>query len=363
MDFSSFMLDIIIYKIYKEIRGILSMNLSSMKKLETNNISNSLNDLVSYVSSDMEKVNQVLRDKMDSPVSLIPTLAGHLIRSGGKRLRPMLTAATSKLFNYKGERHISLAACVEFIHTATLLHDDVVDESDMRRGQESANAIWGNKSTVLVGDFLFTRSFELMVADENINVMRILSKAASTVVEGEVLQLLTGDDLNTPESDYYKVMKAKTSALFSAACEVSAAIVNASDEKHKALREYGENLGVTFQLIDDMLDYLSDSETLGKNAGDDFREGKVTLPIILSYQVACNDEKDFWKRTMTDMDQQQGDFEKALKYLNKHQIFSIIQNKANEYAKKAAECLEVFEDSEIKSILQRLAFYCVDRNY
>jgi len=339
------------------------VGLATIQSTMHENAASSLNELSRAVASDIEQVNKVLRQKMQSPVNLIPELAGHLIRSGGKRLRPMLTIATSKLFNYEGQRHINLAACVEFIHTATLLHDDVVDESDIRRGQESANAIWGNKPSVLVGDFLFTRAFELMVADGCHQVLRILSQAASTIVEGEIMQLLTGDDLQTPEEKYFEVIRCKTAALFSAACEVSAAICNRSPEEHEALRQYGENLGITFQLIDDMLDYSSDSLTLGKKTGDDFYEGKVTLPVIIAYEAGHEKEKQFWHRTMVEQNQQKNDFEQALKYMKKYQAFSIIQSKANHYATQAAQALEIFKDSEMKNLLQRLAFYCVHRPY
>ena len=246
-----------------------------------------LNTLVALVGDDLAACNHTIVARMDSPVALIPQLAAHLVAAGGKRLRPLLTLASARLCGYPGSaggaRHVALAACVEFIHTATLLHDDVVDESALRRGMASANAVFGNQASVLVGDFLFARAFQLMVEDGSLRVLGILSQAAATIAEGEVLQLVTQNDLSTPEARYLDVVKGKTAALFAAACQVGAVVAERPADEEAALAEYGLNLGIAFQLVDDALDYAADQATLGKTVGDDFREGKITLPVLLAY--------------------------------------------------------------------------------
>ena len=242
----------------------------------------SLETIHGLVLEDLKRVNQVIVDHMQSPVTLIPQLAGHLVAAGGKRLRPVLTLAAAKLCGYDGQRHIPLAACVEFIHTATLLHDDVVDESMLRRGRDSANALWGNQPSVLVGDFLFARAFELMVADGSLKVLKILSKASSVIAEGEVLQLMTTNDTATSEEAYLEVIRAKTATLFAAAAQIGAVVADRPKVEEEALESYGMNLGIAFQLIDDVLDYSAVQAELGKTVGDDFREGKISLPVVLA---------------------------------------------------------------------------------
>ena len=249
---------------------------------------------------------------MDSPVALIPQLAAHIVAAGGKRLRPLLTLACARLCGYGGERHVKLAACVEFIHTATLLHDDVVDESLLRRGLASANAVFGNQASVLVGDFLFARAFQLMVEDGSLEVLSILSRAAATIAEGEVLQLVTQNDLATSEARYLDVIRGKTAALFAAACEVGAVVADRPDAEAAALAEFGMNLGIAFQLVDDALDYAADQSVLGKTVGDDFREGKITLPVLVAYQAGDPADCDFWHRTIETNEQNEADLDHAL---------------------------------------------------
>jgi octaprenyl-diphosphate synthase len=243
----------------------------------------SLDPLVALVAGGMNEVNSVILARMQSHVPLIPELAGHLIASGGKRMRPMLTLASAALLGYPGNRHFKLAATVEFIHTATLLHDDVVDHSDLRRGRKTANVIWGNSASVLVGDFLFSRAFELMVEDGSLKVLKILSNASAVIAEGEVNQLTTQRRVETREEQYLDVIGAKTAALFAAACRIAAVVAERDEATELALDSYGRNLGIAFQLVDDAIDYVSDAATMGKGVGDDFRDGKVTLPVILAY--------------------------------------------------------------------------------
>lgn len=320
--------------------------------------------LTNLVSDDLKAVNQAILERMQSPVVLIPQLAGHLIAAGGKRLRPMLTLASAQLLNYDGDKHIGLAACVEFIHTATLLHDDVVDESDLRRGQESANAIWGNKASVLVGDFLFSRSFELMVQADSLKVMEILSHASSVIAEGEVLQLITANDADTTEKAYLEVIQAKTAQLFAAACHVGGLVAGATTAQEEALQSYGNNLGIAFQLIDDALDYNAKQEEMGKAVGDDFRDGKMTLPVILAVARGDAEEKTFWKRTQEDQDFQDGDLAHAMALLKKHNTIDDTVTRAREYGEKAiADLDEAFGDCPAKEALKGIVEFCIERAY
>ncbi|HEC14183.1 MAG TPA: polyprenyl synthetase family protein, partial [Rhodospirillales bacterium] len=278
----------------------------------------SLDTLTALVAEDLKEVNRLVIKRMDSPVALIPQLAGHIVAAGGKRLRPVLTLASARLCRYEGQRHVALAACVEFIHTATLLHDDVVDESDLRRGLASANALWGNKPSVLVGDFLFSRSFELMVEDGSLDVLRILSNTSAVIAEGEVAQLLTANDTETGETAYLDVIKAKTAQLFAAACRLGAVVAERPKVEEDALDTYGMNLGIAFQLIDDSLDFSAKQATLGKAVGDDFRDGKITLPIILAFRRGDEEDRIFWRRTLEDQDQRDGDLEHAISLMETH---------------------------------------------
>src|SRR5437870_5649992 len=255
----------------------------------------SLDPLSQLLGSDLECVNRLIVERMQSPVALIPQLAGHIVASGGKRLRPMLTLGCARLCGYRGTRHVALAAAVEFIHTATLLHDDVVDASDLRRGRDTANAVWGNKPPILVGDFLFSRSFELMVADGSLRILEILSRASSIIAEGEVLQLMTQNDTQTTEAAYLEVIQAKTAELFAAASRIGAVLAERPQQEEDALDRFGRNLGIAFQLVDDMLDFSACQSELGKSIGDDFRDGKVTLPVLLAFDRGDEAERAFWR--------------------------------------------------------------------
>ena len=277
-----------------------------------------LHALQNLVGDELGEVNDVIVARMQSRVDLIPQLANHLIASGGKRLRPMLTLASAKLSGYVGDRQVKLAACVEFIHTATLLHDDVVDESDLRRGRATANAVFGNEASVLVGDFLFSRSFQLMVEDGSLRVLEILSNASSVIAEGEVAQLITNNDTSTSEDAYLEVIRAKTAALFAAACSIGAVVAERPNVEEDALESYGRNLGIAFQLVDDALDYSAEQAALGKTVGDDFREGKITLPVVLAYRRGSDDERAFWQQTLEDGDRGDDDFDRAVALMTKH---------------------------------------------
>lgn len=331
----------------------------SAKKKETSPI----DTLQAMVADEMNEVNEAILNRMESPVALIPQLAGHLIASGGKRLRPMLTLASARMLGYEGKRHINLAACVEFIHTATLLHDDVVDESKLRRGQETANEIWGNQPSVLVGDFLFSRSFELMVEDGSLKVLKILSRASSIIAEGEVLQLTTANDTSTTEDVYLDVIAAKTAALFAAACEIAGVVAEQGEKVETALSTYGKYLGIAFQIVDDVLDYSAKQATLGKTVGDDFREGKITLPIILAFHRGSDEERGFWNRTMADLEQTDGDLNQAMDLLHKHNALNDTIERARHYGAMAKDALGIFPNNPSKQILCDIVDFCISRAY
>ena len=325
--------------------------------------SDALARLIVLVKPDIEACNRVIVARMDSPVVLIPQLAAHIVAAGGKRLRPLLTLATARMCGYpaEGVRHVHLAACVEFIHTATLLHDDVVDESLLRRGLASANAVFGNKASVLVGDFLFARAFQLMVEDGSLQVLGILSSAAATIAEGEVLQLVTQNDLSTPEDRYLDVVRGKTAALFSAACQVGAVVVDRPQVEQEALIAYGMNLGMAFQLVDDALDYAADQAMLGKTVGDDFREGKVTLPVLAAYAAGSEPERAFWRRTIEDSDQTDADLDHALALMRDRGAIRATFDRATRYAAAAKHQLRIFPDSLVRRSLMDVADYTVIR--
>ncbi len=320
-----------------------------------------LTALVTLVAADLQACNRAIVARMDSPVALIPQLAAHIVAAGGKRLRPLLTLASARLCGYGGSRHVDLAACVEFIHTATLLHDDVVDESLLRRGLASANAVFGNKASVLVGDFLFARAFQLMVGDGSLKVLGILSHAAATIAEGEVLQLATQNDLSTPESRYLDVIKGKTAALFAAACQVGAVISERPEAEERALADYGMNLGMAFQLVDDALDYSADQAKLGKTVGDDFREGKFTLPILVAYQAGDEIERAFWQRTIEQSDQTDSDMDHALLLMERHDAIAATLTRAAAFAHDAKAALTIFPPGPIRHALMDVADYTVRR--
>ncbi len=318
--------------------------------------------LADILAGEMDAVNHLIRTRMASEhAPRIPEVTAHLVEAGGKRLRPMLTLAAARLFGYSGDHHVRLAATVEFIHTATLLHDDVVDESAQRRGRPTANLLWDNKSSVLVGDYLFSRSFQLMVETGSLRVLDILANASATIAEGEVLQMTAATDLSTHEGIYLQVVRGKTAALFSAATEVGGVIAGASEEQVKALFDYGDALGIAFQIADDLLDYQGDSKATGKNVGDDFRERKLTLPVIKAVAQATADEHAFWERTIGKGRQQDGDLDHALSLMNKYGTLEATRSDAIGWAAKAKTALEVLPDHEIRSLLRDLADYVVAR--
>ena len=322
-----------------------------------------LDRLLALVADDLTAVNEAILRNMDSPVDLIPQLASYIVASGGKRLRPMLTLASARLCGHTGMRHVGLAAAIEFIHTATLLHDDVVDDSDLRRGQASANEVFGNKPSVLVGDFLFARAFELMVADGSLDVLRILSRASSVIAEGEVLQLSASNNADTTEATYLEVIRAKTAELFAAACRIGAVVAERDSTIERALFDYGVNLGMAFQLVDDVLDYSALQARLGKTIGDDFREGKSTLPVVLAYARGGEDERVFWRRTLEDLEQDAGDLDRAIELLNRHGALDETITRAQVFGAKAREALKVFPDEPFRAALLDIVDFCIDRDY
>ncbi len=318
--------------------------------------------LADLLSAEMEAVNLLIRARMASRhAPRIPEVTAHLVEAGGKRLRPMLTLAAARLCGYTGPFHIHLAATVEFIHTATLLHDDVVDESAKRRGRPTANLLWDNKSSVLVGDYLFARSFQLMVETGNLRVLDILSNAAATIAEGEVLQLTAAQDLKTDEEIYLQVVRGKTAALFSAATEAGAVIAGAPEEHVRALFTYGDDLGIAFQMADDLLDYEGAAQDIGKNTGDDFRERKMTLPVIKAVAQADAAERAFWVRVIEKGQQADGDLAEAMALLKKHGALEAARADALAHAAKARAALLSLPDSPMRQCLADLADYVVSR--
>ena len=323
----------------------------------------SLDGLSELVADDLGAVNELIVRRMDSPVKMIPQLASHIIAAGGKRLRPMLTLAAAQMCGYQGQRHISLAACVEFIHTATLLHDDVVDESDLRRGMASANAVFGNQATVLVGDFLFRRSFELMVEDGSLEVLSILSHASAVIAEGEVMQLMTTNNTETGETQHLDVIRAKTAQLFAAACRIGAVVAERPRVEEEALETFGMNLGIAFQLIDDVLDYSAKQATLGKSIGDDFKEGKISLPVVLAFRRGTEDERVFWRRTLEDLVQNDGDLARAIDLMERHDALIDTVERARHYGAIARDALGIFPESPLKVAFGGLINFCIERAY
>lgn len=335
----------------------------SAGKTQQDQTANVLDRLAELTGDDLEKVNQAIIDKMQSPVALIPQLASYIISAGGKRVRPLLTLAAARMCGYEGDRHVGLASCVEFIHTATLLHDDVVDESGLRRGRASANSLWGNKASVLVGDFLFSRAFQLLVADGSIHVCGILADASATLAEGEVMQLMTANDIETDEDAYMKVIEAKTASLFSAACRLGAVVADCNKEQEEAMAAFGLNFGLAFQIVDDALDYSAKQAELGKEIGDDFRDGKITLPVLLAIAQADDAERAFWKRTQEDQDIRDGDLEQALLLMTHYGTMETTMEKAEAYGQAARDALSLFPDSPIRAAFTDLVDFCIKRGY
>jgi octaprenyl-diphosphate synthase len=321
----------------------------------------SLNRLVELVAPDMERVNTTILARTGSEVAMIPEVANHLISSGGKRLRPILTLAMAKLGGYSGDGHIKLAAAVEFMHTATLLHDDVVDESDMRRGKLAARMLWGNEASVLVGDFLLGQAFKMMVEVGNLHALDILSSAAAVIAEGEVMQLGTAKNTATNEDEYLAVIRAKTAELFAAACEVGPVLAGKEKTAQAACRSFGMNLGIAFQLIDDALDYGGKAAKLGKNVGDDFREGKITLPVVLSFRRGSESERAFWDRTLGRSEVNDGDLDTAIGLMAKHHAIEDTVGRARHYGAIAKDALALAPASAMKQALEEAVDFCIAR--
>ncbi|HLW90967.1 MAG TPA: polyprenyl synthetase family protein [Roseiarcus sp.] len=317
--------------------------------------------LTALVANDMAAVNQTILSRTGSDVEMIPEVANHLISSGGKRLRPMLTLAAAGLCGYGGEGHVKLAASIEFMHTATLLHDDVVDESDMRRGKLAARVLWGNEASVLVGDFLLGQAFKMMVEVGSLQCLDVLSSAAAVIAEGEVMQLSAAKDTATTEDDYLAVIRAKTAALFAAACEVGPILAQRPKAEVAACRGFGANLGLAFQLIDDALDYGGSSAKLGKNVGDDFREGKITLPVVLAFRRGSTEERAFWRRTLEKGEVADGDLAVALSTLKKHRALEDTIERARHYGAMARDALELFPSSTWKHALLDAVEFAIER--
>ena len=321
----------------------------------------SVKPLMNLTSTNMERVNALILSKAGSNVDLIPRIARHLVDSGGKRLRPMLTLAAAQMFSYKGENHIKLATAVEFMHTATLLHDDVVDESGMRRGSKTARVIWGNQASVLVGDYLLGQAFRMMVDVGSLAALEVLSSAACVIAEGEVLQLSAAKNLETTEDDYLSVIRAKTAALFAAAAEVGPIIADAGASHRAALKAYGTNLGLAFQLVDDALDYGGNASDLGKNVGDDFREGKVTLPVLLAYRRGSDDERAFWKRAIEGGENDDANLRIAFDYMSRHGVLKDTLHRAENYGAMARDAIAPLPDTPEKAALIEAIDYCIAR--
>ena len=322
----------------------------------------SLEPMLQLVAHDLNLVNAVILDRMQSNIPLIPELAGHLIAGGGKRMRPMLTLASAQLLGYSGTRHHRLAAAVEFIHTATLLHDDVVDQSDLRRGRRTANIIWGNPASVLVGDFLFSRAFELMVEDGSLKVLKILSRASSVIAEGEVSQLTAQRRIDTDEDHYLEIIAAKTAALFAAACRIAAVVAEREEEAEAALDAYGRNLGIAFQLVDDAIDYSSDAATMGKRVGDDLRDGKVTLPVILAYARGSEVDRAFWREAIAG-GAAEPDLARATSLLEDTEALADTLERARLFGRRAIDALGIFPAGRAKAALVETVEFAIQRAY
>jgi octaprenyl-diphosphate synthase len=328
---------------------------------ESKNMQASIKPLVDLTRADMERVNQLILSKAGSDVQMIPEVANHLISSGGKRLRPMLTIAAANMFDYRGDGHIKLAASVEFMHTATLLHDDVVDESDMRRGKKTARILWGNQASVLVGDFLLGQAFKMMVEVGSLDALDVLATAATVIAEGEVLQLSVAKNMETTEDDYLQVIRAKTAALFAAAAEVGPIVANAGKANRAALKSYGMNLGLAFQMVDDALDYGGKAADLGKNTGDDFREGKITLPVILAWRRGTPEERLFWREAIEHGNNDDAHLERATGLITKYGSLADTIARANHYGTIARDALAAMPASPWRAALMEVIDFCIDR--
>ena len=320
-------------------------------------------ELHQFVINDLKKVDLLIKEKIENKINYIPEVASHLFKAGGKRIRPMLCLACARLCNYKGLKHINLSACIEFIHTATLLHDDVIDESKKRRGVITANNIWGNKSSVLVGDFLLSKSFELMTEVENIEVLKVLSETSSIIIEGEISQMISNRNMSTTEDEYLNIIKSKTSNLFATAAKINSYLTKSKVEYKNALDSFGMNLGTAFQIIDDLLDYKAVEKDMGKMVGDDFKEGKITLPVILALRRSNQIESNFWKKTIQSGEINPGDFQKACSILKKREVFDDIYIRAKHYGAIAKDALGIFDNSKEKKFLINIVDFVINRSF
>lgn len=315
------------------------------------------------LAEEANAVDNLILQEIESSIPTIPSIIKHLILSGGKRLRPLLTLASAMLCGYQGNKHIQLATAVEFIHTATLLHDDVIDASALRRGSPTANNVWGNKPSILVGDFLLSKAFTLMVQANSLEVMRILSETAIIITEGEILQYDHEHDLSLTEATYIRIIGAKTAQLFAAACEVSAVLACRPEKEQQALYDFGYKLGLAFQITDDILDYTAKQESLGKTIGDDFRERKITLPVLYAWQHASPEEKSFWVKTFEEGIQEETDLSHAISLIMHHNAMPACMDKARQFIDQARQALEVFPDSPVKAHLRELLQFTLERGY
>ena len=333
------------------------LNVLPFKKIETN----PFEEIKSAYQEQLKKVDDHIKLKLSSHVELVGEMATHLMSTGGKRLRPLLTICSSEIFNYKGNRHINLAACVELIHNATLLHDDVIDKSESRRGFKTTNAIWGNKSSILAGDYLLSRCFEMMVDDGSEEVLKILSSVSSEIAQGEIMQLQFEKQVDMVEKNYLDIISAKTASLFGASMRVGGCINDRSNKEKEALESYGRNLGICFQITDDILDYSSKEKVFGKKIGNDFLEGKITLPIILLFQKSTSKEREVLQKYFSKKIRSENDFEQTLKLINKYQIIETCKKRADYFSSVASDSLSVFEKNFVVEKLQELSFYIVNR--
>ena len=322
-----------------------------------------LAELHALIHNDLDKTNRIILEQLDAQVELIPTLGSHLINSGGKRLRPALTLLTARMFGYTGDKHALLAAVIEFIHTATLLHDDVVDGSMTRRGSETANSVWGSKAPVLVGDFLFSRSFQMLVEHGDLKILEIVADACAIISEGEVLQLVVTNDLGTDEDRYMQVVSSKTATLFSSAMQLGAVLNKCDKEIVDRVANYGLYLGQAYQVVDDALDYSATQETLGKTIGDDFQEGKITLPIIHAYSVGTEEERAFWRLCLEDTNHPEGALQKAIQIIKDRGSLDYAMKRARELVELAKTELATFPQSIERDTMLKLADFAVDRSY
>ena len=342
---------------------MLELNIKNKKTLTRDN-NEDVTNISPYelIKDDVTEVNKFIINKLRSDVPLIPVISEHLLKSGGKRIRPSLTIMFSKLFGYHfGNRHIELSSCIELIHMASILHDDVIDESKLRRGRITANNLWGNKSSILVGDYLFSKSFQIITRDNDINVMRTIADASQLLAKGEVMQLSLTNNLDTTKEKYLKVVEGKTSGLFSAACVLGGIITNQKKLVLSRLNLFGKYLGIAFQILDDVLDYDNSPNNFGKKIGDDFKEGKVTMPILVAYSKSNNAEKIFWKKVIEDLKQSNGDFKKCIDIINKYQCLEDAKSIAESYASKASEILNTFPKNKFNYALQRVCNFVFNR--